>query len=153
MPKTPINADASPQAIRESPQLMSAKIAVESSASSMIVTDPRLPDNPIVSANDAFCRLTGYSKAEILGRNCRFLQGPDTHASAVKALSEAIEAGRPGIATLINYGRDGRPFLNCVQILPIRNEAGEPIFFVGSQFEVTPLETIFPMSDGWSFED
>ena len=153
MPNTPINDVADAQAIRESPQLISAKIAVESSASSMIVTDPRLPDNPIVFANDAFCRLTGYSKAEILGRNCRFLQGPDTHPEAVKALRDAIEAVRPGIATLINYGRDGRPFLNCVQLLPIRNEAGEPIFFVGSQYEVTPLETIFPMSARWTFEE
>ncbi len=153
MPKTPINDLAPAQPIWESPQLMSAKIAVESSASSMIVTDPRLPDNPIVSANDAFCRLTGYSRVEILGRNCRFLQGPDTHPGAVKSLRDAIEAGRPGIATLVNYGKDGHPFLNCVQVLPIRNEAGEPILFVGSQFEVTPLETIFPMSAGWTFKD
>jgi PAS domain S-box-containing protein len=132
---------------------MLARAALESSNSSMIVTDPRRADNPIVLVNDGFCRLTGYSKAEILGRNCRFLQGPDTHPEAIKALRDAIEAGRPGIATLMNYGKDGQPFLNCVQVMPIRDEAGDLIFFVGSQFEVTPLETLVPMSAGWTFEE
>lgn len=153
MPKTPTSEGAPHHAREESPQLRSARTAVESSNSSMIVTDPRQPDNPIVVVNDAFCRLTGYSKAEILGRNCRFLQGPDTHPQAKDALRDAIGAGRPGIATLMNYGKDGRSFPNCVQVLPIRNDAGEPIIFVGSQFQVTPLETLFPMSPRWTFQE
>ncbi len=148
----PSTNETTPRPTRqESAKLAIARAAVESSISSMIVTDPRRPDNPIVLVNDAFCRLTGYTEAEILGRNCRFLQGPETHPDAVTALRAAIEAGRPGVATLMNYGKDGRPFLNCVQVLPIRDHTGELIFFVGSQFEVTPLETLFPVSDGWTF--
>jgi PAS domain S-box-containing protein len=131
--------------------LAAAKTAVESSKSAMVVTDPRRPDNPIVVVNDAFCRLTGYARSEVLGRNCRFLQGPETHPQAVGALQEAITTGRPGIATLMNYSKDGRAFLNCVQVLPVRDDAGDIMFFVGSQCEVTPLETIFPVSAQWTF--
>ena len=151
MSKTSTNQGARRQRPEEDAELASARAAVQSSSSSMIVTDPRRPDNPIVLVNDAFCRLTGYAEAEILGRNCRVLQGADTHPEAVKTLREAIQAGRPGIATLMNYGKDGRSFLNCVQVRPIRDDAGELIFFVGSQFEVTPLETIFPVCAGWTF--
>jgi hypothetical protein len=56
------------------------------------------------------------------------------------------------ITTLMNYRKDGSAFLSCVQILPVRDEDGRIIFFVGSQFEVTPLETVFPMSADWTFE-
>jgi PAS domain S-box-containing protein len=134
------------------PDLKFVRAAVESSRSAMVVTDPRQPDNPLVSFNDAFCQLTGYAKDELLGRNCRFLQGPDTHPEAVSALRYAVGAGTSGIATLMNYRKDGSAFLSCVQILPVRDEDGRIIFFVGSQFEVTPLETVFPMSADWTFE-
>ena len=153
MSKTPINAGDPRPLLGYSAQHASAKVAIDASSSSMIVTDPRRPDNPIVLVNEAFCRLTGYAEAEILGRNCRFLQGPETHPQAVKALREAIAAGRSGVATLTNYGKDGQPFLNCVQVLPIRDEAGELVFFVGSQFEVKPLETMFAVAAGWTFEE
>ncbi len=137
---------STPPAPPEAAALASVRAALASSSSSMIVTDPRRPDNPIVLVNDAFCRLTGYAEAEILGRNCRFLQGPNTHPQAIRALREAIKAQRPGAATLVNYAKDGRPFLNCVQVLPIRDDTGELLYFVGSQLEVTPLEAIFPVS-------
>jgi len=151
--ETPIDPSAPRLPLKNRAALAAAKAAVEGSDSAMIVTDPRLPDNPIVLANESFCRLTGYSEAEILGRNCRFLQGSETHPQAVEALRAAVSAGRPGVTTLTNYRKDGRPFLNCVQILPIRDEGGELILFIGSQFEVTPLETIFPISAGWTFEE
>src|SRR5579883_1572289 len=96
MSETSKNPPAPGHTPEEPAPLASARAAVESSTSSIIVTDPRQPDNPIVLVNEAFCRLTGYRQEEILGRNCRFLQGPDTHPEAIKALREAIAAGRPG---------------------------------------------------------
>jgi PAS domain-containing protein len=66
--------------------------AVRATRMPMIITDPRLPDNPIVFANESFCRLTGYARGEILGRNCRFLQGPETDRAAVARIRNAVAA-------------------------------------------------------------
>ncbi|KAK0358975.1 hypothetical protein LTR94_033141, partial [Friedmanniomyces endolithicus] len=69
--------------------------AVHSTRMPMIITDPRLPDNPVVFANGAFCRLTGYERDEILGRNCRFLQGKDTDPETRRKLHRAVEQAEP----------------------------------------------------------
>lgn len=138
---------------KEDAEYASALKAIESSSSSSVVTNPRLPDNPIVLVNDAFCQLTGYAREEIIGRNCRFLQGSETQKEAVTLLREAVRRGEAGATTLRNYGKDGRSFLNCVQIVPIRSSDGELLFFVGSQFEVTPLESLSPMAPGGALLD
>lgn len=101
-----------------------------------VITDTRLPDNPLVAVNDAFCRLTGYSEAEILGRNCRFLAGPDTERDAQATLREAIVAGRPAITELTNYRKDGTAFCNAVMIAPVQGPDGAPAFYLGSQMDV-----------------
>ena len=75
-----------------------------------IVTDPRLPDNPIVAVNGAFSALTGYSAEEAVGRNCRFLAGAATQAWATETLRQAIADVRPGFTELLNYRKDGTPF-------------------------------------------
>lgn len=90
--RTEAPAAASGQAAADREQL--ALIAVERTRMPMVVTDPRLPDNPIVLANQAFLDLSGYEASEVLGRNCRFLQGPMTEPDAIAALHAAVAAQR-----------------------------------------------------------
>lgn len=102
-----------------------------------VVTDARAHDNPIIAANGAFEHLTGYQASEILGRNCRFLAGPDTEPEAATRLREAIQDARPILVELLNYRRDGSRFRNAVMIAPWFDGMGELRFFVGSQMDVT----------------
>lgn len=101
-----------------------------------VITDPRLPDNPIVAVNRAFCALTGYREDEIVGRNCRFLAGPETEPHAREALRRAVADGRPLLVELTNYRKDGSAFLNAVMIAPVLGEAGAVAYFLGSQMDV-----------------
>jgi hypothetical protein len=105
-----------------------------------VVSDPKQPDNPLVAVNGAFCALTGYSEQEILGRNCRFLRGPDTETPQTDKLRNAIHDRRPALAELINYRKDGSPFRNAVMIAPLFDDGGRVEYFVGSQIEVRPQE-------------
>ena len=111
--------------------------SIEHTPMATIVTDARLPDHPIVAVNAAFCALTGYAAAEIMGRNCRFLSGPETEPEAKALLREAIAAGRPALVELTNYRKDGAAFRNAVMIAPVLGEDGEVALFVGSQMDVT----------------
>jgi PAS domain S-box-containing protein len=79
--------------------------AIRATRMAMIITDPRQPDNPIVFANDALMRLTGYERDEIVGHNCRFLQGPDTDPAALQAIREAIRDGRDVAVDILTTGR------------------------------------------------
>jgi len=107
---------------------------------SFLITDPRQQDNPIVFANDAFCRLTGYTREEVLGGNCRFLQGKDTNPRTVRAIREAIAAGRPITADILNYTKTGVAFWNRLRIRPTRAANGEIDAFVGLQNPIEPSE-------------
>jgi len=107
---------------------------------SAVITDPRLEDNPIVFANDAFVRLTGYGRKEILGRNCRFLQGNDTNPETVRALHDAIGQGRAITVDLLNYKKDGTPFWNRLRIRPMFAKGGEIENFVGLQNPIDASE-------------
>ena len=73
----------------------------------MLITDPRQPDNPIIFSNKAFSQLTGYSQDELVGRNCRLLQGPDSDQTAITQLREAIAAERSLEVDILNYRKDG----------------------------------------------
>jgi len=111
--------------------------AIRATRMSMIITDPRRPDNPIVFANDAFLRLTGYERNEVLGRNCRFLQGPKTEKAGIDRVRQAI-AGTTDISVdLLNYRKDGSTFWNALYISPVSNDRGELQFFFASQLDVT----------------
>ena len=103
----------------------------------ILITDPTRPDNPIVYASPGFERLTGYAAAEALGRNCRFLQGPDTDREVAARVREAVRAGEPCVVELLNYRKDGSPFWNELSISPVRDEAGRLTHFVGVQADVT----------------
>jgi len=101
------------------------------------ITDPSQADNPIVFANAAFTALTGYTHNEIVGRNCRFLQGPDTTPASLDKLRAILASGEVGTVEITNYRKDGSKFLNSLQIGPIVNEEGRITHFFGSQLDVT----------------
>nr|AML77606.1 putative LOV domain-containing protein [Equisetum hyemale] len=102
-----------------------------------VVTDPRLPDNPIIYASDNFLELTEYSREEVLGRNCRFLQGPETDEETVKRIRKAIREQREITVQLLNYTKSGRRFWNLFHLLPMRDEKGELQYFIGVQLDGT----------------
>ncbi|AQS87801.1 multi-sensor hybrid histidine kinase [Neoasaia chiangmaiensis NBRC 101099] len=111
--------------------------AVETTRMPMIVTDPHTPDNDIVFANRAFLAMTGYDAHEIIGQNCRFLQGPDTDPGTIQAIREAI-ASRTEIATeVLNYRKNGATFWNALFISPVYDPQGELLYFFGSQLDVS----------------
>lgn len=103
----------------------------------MIATDPHQADNPIVFANDAFLKLTGYGLDEVVGRNCRFLQGPDTDQDVVAKLREVIDEQTFGYVEIINYKKDGTPFWNALHISPVYDDDGHLTHFFGSQWDIT----------------
>jgi len=106
----------------------------------LVLTNPHLPDNPIVYANPSFLNLLGYPEEEIIGFNCRFLQGPGTDRAEVARLREAIKQERPVQVTLLNYRKDGTTFWNELTVAPVRDEQGEVTHFVAVQTDVTPLK-------------
>ncbi|WP_237482803.1 PAS domain-containing protein [Lichenibacterium dinghuense] len=111
--------------------------AVRTTRMPMVITDPRRADNPIVFANDAFCRLTGYPREEIVDRNCRFLQGPDTDPDTVREIRDAVRAELPVKADILNYRKDGEPFWSRLLMAPVRDGAGTLSHFFASQVDVT----------------
>jgi two-component system cell cycle sensor histidine kinase/response regulator CckA len=108
----------------------------------VVVTDPSLEDGPIVYANDAFLRLTGYPREEIVGFNCRFLQGPGTDRDEVARLRRALTEGESYFGELLNYRKDGSAFWNALAIRPLRDGDGAVTHFVASQTDVTPLKEL-----------
>ena len=101
------------------------------------ITDPREPDNPLVWVNPSFTRVTGYDADEVVGRNCRFLQGPATDPAAVAGIRAAIEERRTHTATLLNYRKDGTAFWNQLSISPVFDGSNSLVSFVGVQTDVT----------------
>jgi PAS domain S-box-containing protein len=111
--------------------------AVRATRMPMIITDPRLPDNPIVFVNDAFGKLTGYARSEIMGRNCRFLQGSNTDMADVGRVRDAIRARESIELDLLNYKKDGTHFWNRLLVSPVFNDDGVLLYFFASQYDVT----------------
>ncbi|XP_040873771.1 phototropin-2 isoform X2 [Glycine max] len=109
-----------------------------------VISDPRLPDNPIIFASDSFLELTEYTREEILGRNCRFLQGPETDQATVSRIRDAIREQREITVQLINYTKSGKKFWNLFHLQPMRDQKGELQYFIGVQLDgsdhVEPLK-------------
>jgi len=117
-----------------------ARTTAEERERSLVITDPRQDDNPIVFANDAFIRTTGYERYEALGRNCRFLQGDDTNPASIDAIRDAIARRVPMTVDILNYRKDGTPFWNRLRIKPVFTEAGLLDSFVGFQNTIEAAE-------------
>ncbi|KAL7597950.1 hypothetical protein Lser_V15G22325 [Lactuca serriola] len=100
-----------------------------------VITDPRLPDNPIIFASDSFLELTEFTREEILGRNCRFLQGPETDQGTVDKIRAAIREQREITVQLINYTKSGKKFWNLFHLQPMRDQKGELQYFIGVQLD------------------
>jgi len=101
------------------------------------LSDPDQPDNPIVYANEAFELITGYDREEIVGRNCRFLQGEDREQPEVDRIREAFRERKPVTVTLRNYRKDGEMFYNQFSIRPLFDPQGRLIYYLGTQYDVT----------------
>lgn len=115
--------------------------AIRATRMPMLITDPRRDDNPIIFANDAFLELSGYTRAEVTGRNCRFLQGPDTERATIDAIRSAIADRRDIKVDILNYRKDGSTFWNALYISPVTNENGELLYYFASQLDITDRVT------------
>jgi len=102
----------------------------------MVITNPNTSDNPIVYINDAFERTTGYERSRVIGRNCRFLQGPDTDPDSIEMIRSAIEAGEDVSVDILNYRATGEAFMNRLLIAPINDGLGKPVYYLGIQKEL-----------------
>jgi PAS domain S-box-containing protein len=111
--------------------------AMAHSTAPMVLSDPHLPDMPMVAANQAFLDLTLYPRAELIGRNCRFLQGPGTDPTAAPRIRACIAAGQACIEWILNYRADGAKFWNLLFISPIRDASGQIAFYFGNQCDIT----------------
>jgi PAS domain S-box-containing protein len=111
--------------------------AVRATRMPMIVTDPHQFDNPIVFANNAFLALTGYERFEVVGRNCRFLQGPETSPEAVARIRAAVRDEAAVTIDLLNYRKDGTTFRNALYMGPVHDDSGALRYFFASQLDVS----------------
>jgi PAS domain S-box-containing protein len=111
--------------------------AIRAVAQGIMITDPNQRDNPVIYSSPGFQRLTGYTAEEVVGHNCRFLQGKDTDPAAVAQVRVAIHAGEPCTVELLNYRKDGTSFWNELSISPVRDETGRLTHFVGVQTDVS----------------
>lgn len=111
--------------------------AINASSSGIIITDNQQPDNPIIFCNDRFLEMTGYSRSDVIGRNCRFLQGEDRNQKARQTLREAVKKGKTVSVELRNYTKDGRMFWNELYMSPILDEDNKVTHFVGVQNDIS----------------
>jgi PAS domain S-box-containing protein len=105
----------------------------------IVISDATRPDAPIVYVSPSFERLVGYSADEILGTNCRMVQGPGTDRDTVRQIAIALSSGHVFQGEILNYRKDGTPFWNFLRIAPIRDESGKVTHYVGTQTDVTEL--------------
>jgi PAS domain S-box-containing protein len=113
--------------------------AVDATAEGITISDPSQPNNPVIYCNEGFERMTGYAAREVVGRNCRFLQGPESDPDALREIREAIREQRACTVELLNYRKDGTPFWNRLSLTPLRNSSGRVTHFAGIQSDITPL--------------
>ena len=111
--------------------------AMAHSTEPMSLSDPRLPDHPIIAVNPAFEAMTGYGRAEVVGRNCRLLQGPATDHDVARRLGRTIAAGHGCVEWIANHRKDGSPFWNLLFLSPVHDADGTLLHFFGNQHDIT----------------
>jgi PAS domain S-box-containing protein len=117
------------------PQILTA--ILDECVNGVTLADPDIEDCPIVYANKAFERLTGYSQGEIVGKNCRFLQGEDRDQEARRQIREAMAIHEAIEVTLRNYRKDGALFHNRLKIVPLFDHKQRVIYYLGLQYDIT----------------
>ena len=122
--------------------------ALSGSQQNFAISDPSLPDNPIVYVSQGFLDLTGYTLDQVLGRNCRFLQGPGTDQAAVEVIRRGIREGVDTSVCLLNYKADGTPFWNQFFVAALRDAENNVVNFVGVQCEVSKAVVEKQMAEG-----
>ena len=110
---------------------------LDSCVNGITLSDPDQEDNPLVYANEAFELITGYSREEIMGRNCRFLQGNDRDQEGIEQIRQAMRENKSVTVTLRNYRKDGELFYNRFSIRPLFDREGRVIYYLGIQYDVT----------------
>src|SRR5207245_486431 len=132
------------RALEESARAMAAETslrlrdrAIAETSNGVLIIDPHQPDNPIIYANPAFERITGYRMDEVLGRNCRFLQGPDTDSATVAVMRQAIAEQRDCQVVILNYRKDGTSFWSELTVSPVHDDGGQVTHFVGVLADIT----------------
>ena len=116
--------------------------AIQAVSQGILITDPSQADNPIIYVSQGFERITGYSAAEVLGQNCRFLQGKGTAPDTIRQLQDAIHAEQPCTVEILNYRKNGAPFWNALSVFPVRSEQGVTNYFVGVQSDITERKNL-----------
>lgn len=111
--------------------------AIAASHDGISISDANAPDQPLIYVNPAFEQITGYTASEVLGHNCRFLQGEDRHQDALNQLRLALQQGQDCTVVLRNYRQDGTLFWNELRIAPVRDEQGNLTHFIGLQRDIT----------------
>jgi sigma-B regulation protein RsbU (phosphoserine phosphatase) len=111
--------------------------ALASTAEGVTISDCSLPENPIIYANEGFERITGYSISDVVGRNCRFLQGEDTDPEAIDEIRRGLREHRELTVEILNYRKDGTPFWNRLSIDPVRDSTGRVTNYIGIQVDIT----------------
>ncbi len=111
--------------------------ALSATAEGVVIADARQKAQPIIYANKAFEQLTGYPLDFVVGRNCRFLQGPDTAPQTRETIRRAVRSGEPCTVEILNYRKDGTSFWNRLSITPVKDDRGEVTHFIGVQSDVT----------------
>lgn len=118
-------------------QLRIKERALESSSNGILITDPNLPDNPVIYCNSGFEKITGYTKEEVIGKNCRFLQNNDRNQPGLISIRKAIRAKKHVKEIIRNYRKDGSMFWNELTISPVTDSEGHVTHFVGIQDDNT----------------
>ncbi len=116
--------------------------AIGMTAEGVAISDPNLPDNPLIFVNEGFETITGYTSEEVIGKNCRFLQGDASDPKASQTIRDAIKEGKSCVVELLNYKKDGSLFWNRLSLSPIRDENGNITNFVGIQSDITKSKNL-----------
>lgn len=125
---------------------------IDPSLHSVSLADARRPDCPLIYVNKGFERLTGYTREDVLGRNCRLLQGPDTDSFSIKRMREAISRGEALILDLLNYRKDGSKFWNRISLQPVLSADGQVTHVIGIQSDISRLIQMQDNLEQWARE-
>ena len=111
--------------------------AINQASDGVVITDPNKPGNPVIYVNETFTRITGYESHEVLGRNCRFLQGPKTDPHTRFEIHKAVEEKRSVKVAILNYRKNGQPYWNGLRISPVFSQEGKLLYFLGFQADIS----------------